>query len=260
MTTLILPAWMPPANMRRIHVHWTAGTHYASAYEKTRYHILIQGDGSVVRGNHSIAANAPGSGMKQASHTLNANSGAIGVSLCCMKGAKERPFSSGDHPMTHLQWNAMLTVVAELSLHYNIPLTPQTILTHAEVQPNLGIKQNNKWDITRLSFDASVVGYNMVGQKLRSDVAAERDSFLGVSSSTPETLPNEMKLPRFRVYGVAPSTLNFRDAPAGTKKGQLAEGIVVERLAIWQDWSQVRTPGGYVDWVASAYLRSSGEK
>ena len=39
-------AWMPPARMQRIIVHWTAGAHKASDLDKAHYHILIQGDAS----------------------------------------------------------------------------------------------------------------------------------------------------------------------------------------------------------------------
>ena len=88
-------AWMPAARMSRIHVHWTAGGHRANATDKKSYHILIEGDGKLVRADHSVKANEPGSGMTPASHTLNANSGAIGVSMCCMAGAREQPFSAG---------------------------------------------------------------------------------------------------------------------------------------------------------------------
>lgn len=249
--------WMPAAAMKRIHVHWTAGTHTASAYERTRYHILVQGDGSLRRGDVPINANAAGSGLAQASHTKNANTGAVGVSLCCMAGARDLPFDAGRYPMTRLQWDSMLRVVAELSLRYGIAVTPQTILTHAEVQPILGIAQSGKWDITRLAFALDVVGHQAVGNLMRVGVAAERDRLRG-EEGPPTPPPAEMRLPRFRVHGVAPSTLNFRDAPNGNKKGALPEGAQVERLAVWQNWSQVRTAGGYVGWVASAYLRAVG--
>src|SRR5690606_21599103 len=52
----------------------------------------------------------------------------------------------------------------------NIAVTPKTVLTHAEVQANLGIKQRNKWDIAVLPFDRKVVGAKAIGDKLRSEV------------------------------------------------------------------------------------------
>ena len=52
----------------------------------------------------------------------------------------------------------MAALVANLALHYKIPVTPQTILTHAEVQPTLGIKQRGKWDVTRIPYRSDLVG------------------------------------------------------------------------------------------------------
>jgi hypothetical protein len=247
-------AWMPAAKMSRIHIHWTAGGHTANATDRKSYHILVQKDGSLVRGDHPINANAEGSGLPRASHTLNANSGAIGVSMCCMGGkdVRENPFVAGRFAMSREQWDAMVQVVSELSRRYAIPVTLKTILTHAEVEPNLGIKQRQKWDITRLAFDSSVVGARAVGDRLRREVAAVLDA---ASPRDSGGIPDEMKPPKFRVAGVSPSTLNFRDGPNGTKKGELPEGALVERLNEDGQWWQVRTAAGFVGWVASEFLR-----
>ncbi len=248
--------WMPDAPMRRIHVHWTAGGHAANATDLNAYHVLIEGSGQVVRGSRSIAANAPGSTMSPASHTKGANTGAIGVSMCCMARAVESPFAAGRHPMTRAQWDKAMEVIATLARRYAIPVTPVTILTHAEVQPNLGIPQRNKWDVTRLAFDeGSVVGLRPVGELMRRTVAQLLDQDAPAAASP--ALPDDMRLPRFRVFGVAPSTLNFRDAPSGTKKGDLPEGTLVERIAIDGHWSRVRTPRGFVGWVFSDFLRAA---
>jgi hypothetical protein len=76
-----------------------------------------------------------------------------------------------------------------------------TILTHAEVEPNLRIKQKGKWDITRLPFDDTVRGHAPVGDKLRREVAAALDRLSGFPD-TPPTDPT-LRLPRFKVFGVA---------------------------------------------------------
>lgn len=249
--TIVPEAWMPDARMSRVHVHWTAGTHKANAVDRRSYHVLIEGDGNLVRGDCSIAANQRGSGMKRASHTLNANTGAVGVSMCCMAGARERPFSPGRHPMTEAQWSRMVEVVSDLAHRYRIPVTPATVLTHAEVHPNLNIRQRNKWDITRLAFDPSIEGFREVGDRMRAEVVARLDH----EAPEPEgPIPDDMKLPRLKVRGVAPSTLSFRDAPNGEKRGSLPEGTTVERIAMFGNWSQVRTPAGFVGWVSSSFL------
>lgn len=250
----LLNEWMPNAAMTRIHVHWTGGGHSANAYDLNAYHILIEGNGNVVRGNKSIAANALGSNVKPASHTLGANSGAIGVSMCCMAGAVESPFSPGRHPLTRTQWDRAMEVIATLAYRYKIPVTPITILTHAEVEPNLGIRQKNKWDIIRIAFDQnSPIGFRPVGDLMRITVAQLLDN--NESLAGPKSFPIEMRLPRFRVFGVAPSSLNVRDAPNGKKKGALPEGALVERLAIDGHWSRVRTSHGFVGWVFSDFLK-----
>jgi hypothetical protein len=250
---MVVPsAWMPAANMSRIHVHWTAGGHKANATDKQSYHILVEADGHLVRADKSIKANEEGSGLVPASHTLNANTGAIGVSMCCMAGAIERPFDAGRSPMTKVQWDTMINVVADLAKRYRIPVTPKTILTHAEVEPNLGIRQRNKWDIVRLAFDPSVQGHRQVGDRMRGEIAVALDRMAPDSPGT--DLPADMMPQRFRVTGVAPSTLTFRDGPNGAKKGELPENTVVEKLSTSGDWWLVRTPAGFVGWVFSSFL------
>jgi len=164
-------AWMPTARLERVICHWTAGNHKASNFDRGHYHILIEDDGKLIRGTPSIAANGIGGSGPRASHTLNCNTGSIGVSLCCMAGAVESPFNPGKAPITSVQWKTLAQVVAELCRHYGIPVTPKTVLSHAEVQANLGIKQRQKWDFTRLAFDPSAVGAKACGDMLRAAVA-----------------------------------------------------------------------------------------
>lgn len=169
-TTGVVPAdWMPAARIERIIVHWTAGAHKASGLDKSHYHILIEADGKLVRGTPSIALNdARGAKAGYAAHTLNCNTGSIGVSLCCMAGAIESPFKAGSAPMTAVQWCALPFVLADLCRRYGISVTPRTVLSHAEVQGTLGIKQRGKWDITRLAHYPSLVGAKACGDAFRA--------------------------------------------------------------------------------------------
>lgn len=165
---VIVPSnWMPMVPMQRIVVHWTAGSHKATEFDRHHYHILIEGDGTVIRGIPTIDLNQSPVRGGYAAHTLNCNSGSIGVSLCCMAGAKESPFNAGIAPMTRTQWDKLPHVLATLCERYNIPVTPKTVLSHAEVQTNLGITQKGKWDIARLAFDSSVVGAKACGDIFR---------------------------------------------------------------------------------------------
>lgn len=143
---LIDPDKMPACTMARIIVHWTAGTHNASAEDREHYHILVQGDGSLAYGIHPIAANARPARDPRANHTLMCNTGSIGVAICAMRGAEERPFRAGSFPMKVEQWQVMTGVVAELCASYGIEVTPRTVLAHGEVEQTLKIKQRQKWD------------------------------------------------------------------------------------------------------------------
>ncbi|WP_428412306.1 peptidoglycan recognition protein family protein [Pararhizobium sp.] len=158
-TLQALPAgWLPAAKMQRVICHWTAGHHKASEDDKAHYHILIEDDGDVIRGKPTIDLNAAPAKKGYAAHTLNCNTGSIGVSLCCMALATESPFNPGKAPMTKAQWDKLAVVVADLCRFYGIPVTPKTVLSHAEVQGTLGITQRGKWDFTRLAFAPEVQG------------------------------------------------------------------------------------------------------
>lgn len=167
-------AWLPNVKMRRIHNHWTAGSYNASDTDLEHYHLVIEGDLDILRGKHSIAANVNiknKTSDEYAAHTLNANTGAIGVSLCCMGGAIENPFNAGKWPMLEGQWDVLVSVNAQLCRHYSIAVSPETVLSHAEVHANLGIPQRGKWDYTRLPFKPYVSGARDIGNLFRAEVA-----------------------------------------------------------------------------------------
>lgn len=150
------PSWLPACVMKRIVVHWTAGGYKASSLDRQHYHIMVEGDGSLVRGDHSIADNTSTADGRYAAHTRGLNTQSIGISACCMAGARERPFYAGTAPMTQVQWLTMAKVAAELCKRYNIPVTEKTVLQHGEVQVNLGVAQAGKWDCNRLAFAPSM--------------------------------------------------------------------------------------------------------
>lgn len=151
---LIPKVWLPQASMERIITHWTAGTYTATTNAMAHYHILIDGDGKLHRGSHSIIENElPRGGY--AAHTLGCNTKSIGITVCCMHGAIERPFDGGDFPMKESQWKIMAAVAAELCSFYGIPVTDKTVLGHGEVQTNLGIAQRGKWDPMVLPWDTT---------------------------------------------------------------------------------------------------------
>jgi hypothetical protein len=159
--------------MKRIVIHWTAGGHKPSNLDKGHYHFLIDGDGKVHSGTFPVEANAKPVKGKYAAHTLNCNTGSIGVALCAMAGAVERPFSAGKSPITPAQVKALAALLRDLCAKYKIPVTRETVLSHAEVQPTLGIRQRGKWDIAWLPGMKAPGDPVAVGDKIRAMVTAK---------------------------------------------------------------------------------------
>lgn len=153
-----------PSAISRVHWHWTGGAHDPNPTDLKAYHALISGDGSV---------RWPVEPTATRSHTLNANSGAIGVSICAMRGAKERPFAWGSAPITPAQVSALVRLTARLCRDYDIPVSRWSTLSHAEIQPALGIAQRNKWDLTVLPGMAAPADPICVGDRLREMVRIE---------------------------------------------------------------------------------------
>lgn len=135
--------------MKRIIIHWTGGAYAANATDRKHYHFIVEGTGRVVKGNYAPDDNLSTS-TPYAAHTRGLNTGSIGVAFAAMFAAKERPFDAGKYPIMQKQVDAMVKLVADLCDEYGIPVTPEAVLTHAEVEGNLGIKQRAKWDVNWL--------------------------------------------------------------------------------------------------------------
>ena len=157
--------------MKRVICHWSEGHYTANSTDLEHYHILIQGDGSVIGGDHLISDNVDVADDNYAAHTKGSNTASIGVAICAMVGCNEQPFRPGGEPMKESQWDTMVQVVAELCKFYDIPVTPTTVLGHGEVQNNLGIQQLGKWDPMVWPWDVSVSRAE-VGRALRRQVSA----------------------------------------------------------------------------------------
>ena len=166
------PAWLPNCSMRRVICHWTAGAHKASSLDKEHYHFLVEADGKVVRGRRSIADNVSTADGVYAAHTKGANTGAIGIAVCAMAGARQSPFLAGPSPMLESQWLRLADVAAELCRAYSLPVTPQTVLGHGEVQVLLGIAQEGKWDPMVLPW-APAMTLTQVGTFFRTVVQSK---------------------------------------------------------------------------------------
>jgi hypothetical protein len=169
--TQIPNEWMPDCEMKRIICHWTAGSYEASDHDHECYHLLIEKDGTLVRGELSIADNVSTADEIYAHHTKGCNTKSIGIAVCCMANACERPFDPGPCPMTKEQWELLAQVAAQLAKRYRIPVTPKTVLGHGEVGQQLNIKQNEKWDPMVLPWDPFATK-EKVGNLFRARVSA----------------------------------------------------------------------------------------
>lgn len=175
--------------MKRIIWHWTAGGHTPNSVDLKAYHEVIDNNGRVHRGQSPISANARPIKPNYARHTARLNTDSIGISIASMAGAKERPFNSGRFPVTPAQVDALVKRTAELCKEYNIPVTRETVLSHAEVPITLNIPQPGKWDINWLPGMSSPTNPITVGDTLRARVSA--------ILANPQTPPKVEKPPAF---------------------------------------------------------------
>lgn len=136
--------------MKRIIIHWTAGTYSPNPCDYEHYHFLINGDGLVLHGNYEPKDNLNCKDGKYAAHTEMGNTGSIGVAFCGMRNFKSQE-DHGLFPLRAKQCEAGFKFIAELCIKYKIKITPQTVLTHYEFDCNRG-KEGRKIDIICLPY------------------------------------------------------------------------------------------------------------
>lgn len=117
--------------MKRIIIHWTAGGHVPTSYEKERYHYLIDSLGKVHVGKFKPEANLVCRKGLYAMHTGGGNTSSIGISMCGMAGFRSKN-NQGDFPLTKVQFEAAMKLCADLARKYDINVTPETVMTHYE--------------------------------------------------------------------------------------------------------------------------------
>lgn len=137
--------------MKRIIVHWSAGTYYVSETDYNHYHYMINDVGAVVKGKYKPEDNLYCYDGVYAAHTGGGNTGSIGVAMLGMYVPKNTPIQMTKYPLTKVQTERCFKLIAELAKQYEIPITPDTVMTHYE----FGVKHPNtsskgKIDITYL--------------------------------------------------------------------------------------------------------------
>lgn len=149
--------------IKRLILHWTAGSYSASFYDRQFYHFLVEGDGSVHPGIYAPEANLDVSDGKYAAHTGGGNTGSIGLALCGMANYQNRR-NVGQFPIKPKQLESCLAFAAELCKKYAIPVDENHVMTHYE----FGRKYPNttsfgKIDITYLPPYPNVADANVGG-------------------------------------------------------------------------------------------------
>lgn len=150
--------------------HWTAGANGLIELERDAYNFLFDTKGNIYDGNSTIAEQVMYDWRRGigASHTLSMNTGWLGLSVDAMAGAEQtNPITWGSHPITWKGIDAMLEHTADLHKEYGFPISKWTTLSHAEVQPTLGVKQKFKWDYAVLPGDTKSRDPVEVGNLLR---------------------------------------------------------------------------------------------
>ena len=166
----------PNSSAQQIVCHWTGGSYIPSALDRHHYHFLVDGEGMVRRGEFTIDANARCVPGEYAAHVRGWNPHTIGLAVCCMHEAQEKPFDPGKYPIRRSQWDTLVELAATLCLHYGIPITERTVLMHSEVEPTIGIPQRGKWDINVVPMNdkgrVMVLPPHEAGDAFRANVQA----------------------------------------------------------------------------------------
>ena len=150
--------------------HWTGGGYHATSLDLKHYQAVVEASAKVIYGNFTAEDQRSTSDGVYGAHTRAFNTKCIGVAVACMLNGKENapaPNYGSTSPLGEAQFHEMCRVNASFCAEYDIPVSPTRVLTHAEVQPTLGIRQNGKWDITVLPWDDTIQGHRMVGDYIR---------------------------------------------------------------------------------------------
>lgn len=121
-------------SLKRICIHWTAGTYQATDFDRQFYHYLVESDGKVLPGKFKPEANIPPlkNGM-YAAHCGGGNSYCIGVAICGMADLKwvtGKGYQVQKYPLLEKQCERAWQLTAELCKKYGIPVDRDHVFTH----------------------------------------------------------------------------------------------------------------------------------
>lgn len=136
----------------RLVLHWSAG-YYNTLFSE--YHISITDKGDIYVSTEDLS--------EVKSHTWKANSGNVGISLCCAYDADTNDL--GDYPPTPKQIEVMAQVIAVVADALWLSIDKTHVQTHGEIADDLSIydeedlhgPQNgcDRWDLEYLGTEES---------------------------------------------------------------------------------------------------------
>ncbi len=162
--------------MKRIIIHWSAGTYKPNSVETEHYHYLIDYEkdvnekASVRKGKCKPEDNLNcTNGSKYAAHTGGGNTSSIGVALCGMFGFYDIRHI-GNYPLKPVQMEVCYELCARLCIKYKIPISKETIMTHYEFgKKNPYTTSRGKQDIVYLSTNPSLPA-GKIGDFIRNKI------------------------------------------------------------------------------------------
>lgn len=164
--------------IKRIIIHWSAGTYYPNTYEKQCYHYLVDKNGKIYEGIYKPEDNVNCQDGLYATHTGGGNTGSIGIAMCAMAGFKN-PQNVGSYPITLAQFEACMKLCAGLCHKYMIEINPLNVMTHYEFgQKNPNTSSSGKIDIIFLPPYAWVPKDD-VGSFIRSKIRWYKQKYYG---------------------------------------------------------------------------------
>lgn len=292
-------AWLPEGEgeIKRVIIHWTGGTYEPNRIDLASYNFVVDGKGVTYHGvpvQRHFLKDWPHNRAQgtYAAHTRRLNGGSVGVAACGMKDAVEDD-TFGDYPIKQVQFEELCETVASICLAYNITIGEETVLTHAEVDGTLGVRQRSKWDYNVRPWqdepDADVSAFD-IGDDFRALVTTYRDEMIReitgghpakaekaekadfysawLAENVPtlkhqaENVPIRSVEDLPEIYTVtAKSGLRLRSRPSiesGPIMATYPLHSIVERLRIVPDvegWVYVVTPGGNSGWMAERWLQ-----
>ena len=167
----------------RIILCWTSTGYEFEGLSKARYHFAVDNKANIHRGKYTVDDNTEivereKEPSEYAKFVRGLNENSISVAMTGMVNITPKIESPGlvktDYPITRIQFDTFCILVNHLRNIYGIPLNYRTILSRAEIEETLKIKQSKRLDISLLPFydttNFAIYDPVYVGNKIRNKI------------------------------------------------------------------------------------------